>query len=316
MPPPEPRKPANWSPAEIEFECARARADFRLRRLDAPKIDYENEFDAIKGAVEFVIAKLPELTRTAPSPELLAAICANPAKFTALRYLLAPPISEDDLDTLLDTKVSPTAIRKSATLAADLSALIKTGLDTKRFPWLKSDAKPAASAVKAANLATTVAAAIQRVQTRRRGDEREHLEGAVQNLLLIDLKFIQAPAPKGSITLGNFRQAAPKAGEFMRGATLGADNGDFVIGLPNNIILAIECKSSNSEINSRKRLNKEVVKNANGWTGNFGKLVIAGAALRGVFKPQYVITAQETPVAIFWGHRLSDLAVFIRAARP
>ena len=84
---------------------------------------------------------------------------------------------------------------------------------------------------------------------------------------------------------------------------------------PNNQILAIECKSSNSEINSRKRLNKEVVKNANGWTSNFGKLVIAGAVLRGVFKPQYDISAQETPVAIFWGHRLSDLAAFIRAAR-
>ena len=70
-----------------------------------------------------------------------------------------------------------------------------------------------------------------------------------------------------------------------------------------------------NEINSRKRLNKEVVKNANGWTSNFGKLVIAGAVLRGVFKPQYVISAQETPVAIFWGHRLSDLAAFVRAAR-
>ena len=101
----------------------------------------------------------------------------------------------------------------------------------------------------------------------------------------------------------------------MRGATLGSDNSDFVIGLWNNRLLAIECKSSNSEINSRKRLNKEIVKNAGGWTAHFGNIVIPSAMLRGVFKAQYVADAQATPVAIFWGHRLPDLAGFIQATK-
>jgi len=315
MPPPEPRLSANWSPAEIEIECAKAREDFRLRRLDTPKIDYENEFNAIQSAVEFVVAKLPELLGPTPPADLLASICADPAKYTALRYLLAPPVSEDDLETLLDAKVSPTAVKKSSKLAVDLADLIRIGIDVKRFPWLKSGAKPSASAIKAAKLATTVAAAIQRVQTKRRGDEKEQLEGAVQKLLTGELGFVRIPPPKGAITIGNFRESAPKAGQFMRSATLGSDNGDFVIGLWNNTLLAIECKSSNSEINSRKRLNKEVVKNARSWTSDFGKIVVPAAALRGVFKPQYVQSAQETPVVIFWGHRLSDLAAFIKAAK-
>ena len=77
----------------------------------------------------------------------------------------------------------------------------------------------------------------------------------------------------------------------------------------------MECKSSNSEINSRKRLNKEVVKNAGGWTAYFGNIVIRAAVLRGVFRPQSVMDAQATPIAIFWGHRLQDLVSFVNAAR-
>lgn len=315
MPPPEPKKPANWSAEEIAAECLKAREDFRSRRISYPKADYEAAFDSAKGAVEFVIGKLPQLMGVADTPKLLEEICGDPARFTALRYLMAPPISEDDLDTLLDAKLSPAAIRKSPELARKLSALIKAGIDFKRFHWLKNDAKPAAAAVKAAELATTVAAAIQRVQTKRRGDEKDQLEGAVRDLLLSTLKFKQVPNPKESINLENFRAVAPKAGEFMRSATLGGDNGDFVIGLWNNLLLALECKSSNSEINSRKRLNKEVVKNARHWVATFGQFVIPGAALRGVFKPEYVIAAQVTPVAIFWGHRLDDLRDFVNMTR-
>ena len=313
MPPPEPKNPTHWTPAEIEIECANAREEFRQRRLVDPRVEYETEFDSLKTAVAFVIRCLPEILGGDNPSELLAGIRADTRKFIALRYLMAPPVSEDDLDTLLDVKLSSKLLRTNPEVSTRFAALIRAGLDTRRFPWLQRGTKPSSTAINAAELATTVAAAIQRAQTKRRGDEKEQLESSVRSLLLTELTFKQIAQPKDSISLENFRDRAPRAGEFMHGATLGADNSDFVIGLWNNRLLAIECKSSNSEINSRKRLNKEVVKNAGGWTGSFGNIVVPGAVLRGVFKPQYVAAAQAKPVAIFWGHRLQDLAHFIRA---
>lgn len=54
---------------------------------------------------------------------------------------------------------------------------------------------------------------------------------------------------------------------------------------------------------------------AGAWVATFGEMVIPGAALRGVFKPEYVGDAQAAKVALFWGHRLGDLAAFIAATR-
>ena len=315
MPAPTSKHPANWSEEEIRSDCVKAREDFRARRMSDPKADYEAEFDGAKKSVEFVISKLPDILREPAPTKLLGDIVSDQKRFIALRYLLAPPISEDDLDTLLDAKLSAKALNADAALAERFAALLRAGIDAKRFPWLSSGAKPAASAVKAAELATTVAAAIQRVQTKRRSDEKDQLEGAIEHQLSSKLKMQRIPVPRESITNENFRDTAPNAGQFMRGATLGGDNGDFVIGLWNNRLLALECKSSNSEINSRKRLNKEVVKNAGAWVTAFGSMVIPGAALRGVFKPEYVRDAQAAKVALFWGHRLGDLLAFIATTR-
>jgi len=88
---------------------------------------------------------------------------------------------------------------------------------------------------------------------------------------------------------------------------------DFVIGLKHGRMLALEAKASNSEINSRKRLNKEVVVDAQHLQDHFGTQVVSAAALRGVFKPEYVAAAQSTPLIIFWSHRLDDLKTFLSA---
>ena len=95
----------------------------------------------------------------------------------------------------------------------------------------------------------------------------------------------------------------------------GSDNADLIVRLDDDRLLAIECKGSNSEINSRKRLNKEAVHNARAWLGRFGSdQVVPAVALQGVFNARYVAEAQETPMAIFWGHRLDDLKTFLTGA--
>ena len=96
---------------------------------------------------------------------------------------------------------------------------------------------------------------------------------------------------------------------------VGEHNADIVVGLRDSRILAIECKGSNSEINSRKRINKEVAQDALDWVRRFGSdNLVPAAAIQGVFSPRYILQAQETPVVFFWGHRLDDLSAFILSA--
>ena len=109
---------------------------------------------------------------------------------------------------------------------------------------------------------------------------------------------------------------APAERSFLTQTNLGTDNADVIVRLDDGRLLAIECKGSNSEINSRKRLNKEAVQNARAWLTGFGAdQVVPAVALQGVFKARYVAEAQDTPMAVFWGHRLDDLKSFLAAAR-
>ena len=108
---------------------------------------------------------------------------------------------------------------------------------------------------------------------------------------------------------------APGKRRFCTQANLGGDNADVIVQLDDGRLLAIECKGSNSEINSRKRLNKEAAQNARAWLAAFGAAqVVPAVALQGVFKPAYVAEAQATPMAVFWSHRLHDLRDFIARA--
>ncbi len=303
-------KPAReWTSAEIAEDCGKAKADFRARRRTGPLNDYLSEFPTAEKAADDVVANLSRILATPADQALLADIVANQAKFTALRYLVAPPISEDDLNTLLGSSLSATALRRSPELANELVNLLTLSLDPMRFPWIATGKLPTAPELGAAKLASAVAAAIARVQTKRRGDEKEALESDIEALLQ-SLDWKKVPTPRTAIRV---LSEGPKPGEYTEHCTLGTDNMDFVIGLRHGRTLALEAKASNSELNSRKRLNKEVVVDAQHLQSHFGMQVVAAAALRGVFKPEYVDAAQGTPLVIVWGHRLEDLRAFLTA---
>lgn len=311
-----------WTLEEIEADCSEAQGLFRLRRMGEPLEEYLAQFTASETAAEHVIDNLAEILQIPPNQELLAEIVANQSWLTALRYLTAPPVSEDDLDTLLTKKLSATALRRDEALARALVEVLKQTIDPKRFPWIsREEGVPDQVATKeqlsAAKLATAVAATIQRVQTNRRTGEKNDLEDAIERTLDA-IGFQKKPRPSTAIQRS---VDLPAAGEYMREVTVGTDNGDFAIGLYDGRHLILECKSSNSGINSRKRLNKEVVKNVNNWVAGFGNQIIGGAALRGVFNPYLVFEAQSpqppgSPILIFWGHRLKDLEDFIESTRP
>ena len=109
---------------------------------------------------------------------------------------------------------------------------------------------------------------------------------------------------------------APAPGEFCPESKLGTSKADLVIGLYDRRVLALECKVSNSEVNSVKRVNREAAQKARAWINDFGQRhVVPGAVLGGVFKPDNLATAQAEGLALFWSHRLVDLRNFIEATQ-
>jgi len=81
--------------------------------------------------------------------------------------------------------------------------------------------------------------------------------------------------------------------------------------------MAIECKVSNSTVNSYKRLVHDTGGKAAHWYNQLGRAqVIPCAVLSGVYSTANLADVQESKgVYLFWQHRLTDLAAFVKRAR-
>jgi hypothetical protein len=261
-----------------------------------------------------LIDQLESALDPSPAPTaLLADLCRTELGRTAFRYLGAPPISDDDLKTLAEAPFSASTFAAGGDAAERLLGVIRVIVDPRRFPWLGEQRAATPAERQAARLATSALVASQRVQTLRRGDEKAAVEGAVRGLLVgMGWHLAEHRSAQG---IQRLLTDSPPRRSFLTQTNLGADNADLVVRLDDDRLLAIECKGSNSEINSRKRLNKEAAQNARAWAGRFGAQVVAAVALQGVFKARYVEEAQDTPMAIFWSHRLDDLKDFVANAR-
>jgi hypothetical protein len=80
-------------------------------------------------------------------------------------------------------------------------------------------------------------------------------------------------------------------------------------------ILALECKVSNSAVNSFKRFNREITDKAAKWRLSFGDQVVPAAVLAGVYKLENLCDAQDEGVTIFWDHDLAPLVDFVSSSR-
>jgi hypothetical protein len=126
--------------------------------------------------------------------------------------------------------------------------------------------------------------------------------------LLIQRQFRKVPRRPITIVGG----LAP--GEYCREAAVVGVKCDVPVGLLDGRFLLIECKVSNSAVNSVKRLNRETVGKARQWRQAFGDRAIPAAVLAGVFKLPNLTDAQNAGVALFWEHDLEPLASFLSDA--
>jgi hypothetical protein len=300
------QQPRQWTLDELGTDAAAAADAFRRQRLDEPLGLYTSFFEVFCPVFRSLVAQLPTLRRDESAlPDLMTTDNAR----TAFRYLGAPPISEDDLKTLAESTLTPGKLRDDPEEARRVRDTVLHIIDPHRFPWIREDRAPPERELDIAIVASAALVAAQKVQTRRRSDAKKQQESRVKALLK-ERGF--AEVARRDI---NLLDDAPEPGEFCPESKLGDTKADVVVRLRDRRVMSIECKVSNSEVNSFKRVNHEAAGKAQKWLRAFGAAgVVPAAVLGGVFKPANLQTAQASGLALYWQHRLTDLSQFLGAA--
>lgn len=302
-------QPTPWTLEQFKADAAASEALFRAERLDEPLERYTSFFEKFSGIFADLVDELNSFASD-HDPEMLPNIMRDASRKTAFRYLAAPPISEDDLKVLAETKLSATALRQDPEGARRVREILLHVLDKHRFPWVEQNRPPSEQEREIAIVSSAALVAAQKLATERRGTATKIQEQAVKTKLE-EIGF--APVKKRTIVL---LADAPAPAEYCGESKLGDTRADLIIGLYDRRVLAIECKVSNSGVNSFKRLIHEAGGKAGKWVGKFGTdPIVPAAVLSGVYSVNNLVIAQNMGLRIFWSHRLEDLAEFIEKTK-
>lgn len=292
--------PRRLTVEEMEREAGVALHTFVQERLAEGTSSYAAAFRKAKRLVSRLFERTENLTVLDGK-----AICGSTELVEAARFLGGPPLSQDDLNTLAG---GPVCSRKGVDekLAARTIEVIRSFLDPFRYPWIASGRPPTKTAVRNAIAWTSSLWAVEKCRTSRRTESSAVQERRVEEIL----------ASEGLRKEGAIRKIDAlddlDRGRFTREVVLGGAKADLAVRLLDGRLLAIECKVSNSAINSVKRLNRETAGKAGQWRDGYGKQVVSAAVLSGVFKVGNLVDAQTAGVHIFWDHDLSSLRTYIQ----
>ncbi|MGD0361083.1 MAG: XamI family restriction endonuclease [Bryobacteraceae bacterium] len=299
--------PPRWTDEQLAAGIEVATGIFRSERMHEPLKSYLDAFVRYEGFVDQLLTAsgdLAEIDRRATE------VLANPSLLEAFRYFAGPPLSADDLKTLTEGSLSPARLRKDPAMVRRIIDIVHMGLDRRRFPWVAENREPAAEERAAAVLASAALMAARSAGTARRHEGKEAQELLVANT--IAGAGIARVATRAIPTLN----LAPSAGEFCRESVLGSRKADIVVRLWDHRILPIECKVSNSALNSIKRLNNDAAVKAETWTKDFGtRNIVPAAVLSGVYKLRHLSDAQQRGLTLFWAHDLQPLVSWIEQTR-
>lgn len=304
-------QPIRWKPAQLQTDAKTARDIFRHERVGEPLALYEKFFKTFEGIFRQTIDKLPALAANPIDTKLVAGLLLGRDQQKAFRYLAAPPISEDDLKAVSDTTLAPSILAADKDKAQQVRDTVLAILDPHRFPWIAAKRKPTAEEIEGAVIASAVLAAAREVETHRRTTSKDGQEQAVKDLLT-SIKFKEVSARDVPMLT-----AAPKPGEFCGESRLAGTRADVVVRLLDGRVMAIECKVSNSAVNSYKRIVHDTGGKAATWYRKLGDAqVLPAAVMSGVFNVANLEDVQNNMrVGLFWQHRLKDLADFVKKAK-
>jgi len=302
--------PAKWTEKKLERDVRISSEEFRTGRL-AVSDAWTTHYISARSKFEMLFEKLNNLNPNLITDDnLVEAYGLNLGE--ALRYLAGPPISDDDLQVIADVdSLSPGFLRKNPEELRKIFAVISRVIDPHRFPWLKGGKAPTPEQREAALIASSVLLAAQRIATGRRIQGKEGQETKVKDYLTI-LGYTEVrPSTIKTLVQG------PKQMQFCAECQLGERKADVVVRLHDTRFLALECKVSNSALNSVKRINNDAAVKAKYWVKESGtSQVVPAAVLSGVFKVKNLVQAQEQDLSLFWAHDLVKLGAFIKSTKP
>ena len=301
------RTPPDWSAEQLSAGITKAIALFRQERMNEPLEAYREFFDEYRDAVEDLLETSIDLAQTDSAIEQ---ILTDKKLLEAFRYLAGPPISLDDLKILAEASFSRKRIKADPEMVQRILGVVSEVLDNRRFPWVGEKREPTEAERTAAVIASAALIANSRTGTLRRNKGQKDQEAMVrQGLLARDFKEMKR---RKVVTLAD----APPPGHFCPESILGATRADFVLGLWDHRVMGIECKVSNSSVNSFKRVNHEAAGKAASWLAKFGTNgVVPVAVLSGVYNLGNLVEAQTRGLTLFWAHDLNQLLDWIESTR-
>lgn len=303
------KDPPEWTQKQLESEARRASANFRAERLHEPLTTWRNTLESYRAKFERLFDEHGAHSPQSLTPGHLVGILKAGLGDT-LQYMAGPPISEDDLEVLAETSLAPKVLASDRNAAKRVLDIIEQSIDASRFPWIAEKRKPKPAERAAAILASAVLITAQRVATSRRSQGKSAQEKLVKaHLKKIGFKEVKTRKIR---TLAD----APGIGEFCGESLIGSRKADIPVRLQDGRLMPIECKVSNSALNSVKRINNDAAVKAKIWRKEFGKnQVVPVAMLTGVFKVSNLLQAQEGGLTLFWSHKLGDMTKFICATK-
>lgn len=303
-----PVMPPTWSKVRLDADRQQAIELFREERLTEPLEDYLGFFQTSREAMENILEltdDLRALRRYAPD------VMSDEDMAEAARFLAAPPISKDDLETTAGVTMARTLIQREPDRGRLLIDSILAALDRERFPWVSEARYPTESEREAAIVASAALRATNLAGTRRRTTGKNEQEGAVKNFLRDACGYSEAPA----LPIPHLH-AAPDPGKYCGEVLVGTRLSDVPIRLWDGRLMPTECKVSNSATNSYKRINNDAAVKSVVWRQEFGTTnVVPVAILSGVFALSNLEYAQEHGLTLFWAHDLDPMRDFIESTR-
>jgi len=289
---------------ELEQARAEALANSVQGRRGEGVDSYRAQLTRCVGLVLDLFDKTDDLRNFDPTT-----LVSAPELVEAARFLCAPPISADDLNSLSGYAV---AKRKQIDLpaAGAAASVLRALFDPVRLPWVANGGAASQHDKRVAVMWTAGLWAAELQRTARRTTESRRQKDAVFGALKA-AGFTEQPRRRALNTLDELPR-----GTFCDETLVDGAKCDVPVRLLDGRLLAIECKVSNSAINSVKRLLRETGNKAERWRDAFGQQALPAAVLSGVYRLGNLVEAQDTlQITIFWEHDLQKLGAFVTSAR-
>jgi hypothetical protein len=228
----------------------------------------------------------------------------------AMRYLPDAAVSSDDLNTNLAILAEPGGWLHGVPEAERAGAFIEDMLTSSSQKFLRKGGALSPHNQKSVRRWLTSRMVNERIKTAARNHLAQIQEAKVRDM--VERLGFHPRTQTGAITglddlpVGYFTPRETKVRDGKSNS-----KADCVIRPCAGHAVVIECKSSSSDVNSVKRLIKEVGQKSATWSRALGPNTVTVAVIGGVFKPEDIETAQRDGIIVVFDHDLSWLQTYL-----